>query len=491
MQGFERFQARRHVGLARCFCIDLLLLRAAGLVQLRHQGLQLLQAGMGQLGGFLRALKFFLQLGQAAVVGGGQAVAVGGQALAPGAELAVLLGHAALLGRQHAQGLLDLGHAVALGLGLGLCALQRFFQVGQLLGLVFHLRFQQFGLFVAHQRQLGQTLDFFQRLVSALGPLGALLGQGDQALLHALAAFDHKADFGFQTTDLGAGLVKQPLHLVDLVARSVVGLADRLQIGLNVAQIGHARLQRNHRALRIGLHFGLVGQRFGALEVPLLVLLERHIRLQSLVAQRHFGLFFELFQVDIELAQDIFDPRQIGAGIAQAVFGLAAALFVFGHARGFFQKQAQLFGLGFDDAADRALANDGVGAWPQAGAQKHVLHIAPAHRLVIDEVARRPVARKHPAHRNLAKLAPLAAGAVVGVVKHQLHAGAAGRFAGGGAVKNHVLHGLAAQLAGAAFAQNPAHRVHDVGLAAAIGPDHAHQLPRQQKVGWLYKGLES
>ena len=240
LQGFERLQTRGHVGLARSLVVDLLLLRAAGLVQLRHQGLQFLQAGVGQLGGLLRALKLFLQLGQAAVVGGGQAVAVGGQALAPGAELAVLLGHAALLSRQHAQGLLDLGHAVALGLGLRLGAFQRFFQVGQLLGLVFNLGFQQFGLLVAHQRQLGQALYLLQRLVAALGPLGALLGQGDQALLHALAAFDHKADFRLQAPHLCTGLVKQPLHLVDLVARSVVGLADRFQIGLNVAQIGHA-----------------------------------------------------------------------------------------------------------------------------------------------------------------------------------------------------------------------------------------------------------
>src|SRR6218665_2281066 len=39
--------------------------------------------------------------------------------------------------------------------------------------------------------------------------------------------------------------------------------------------------------------------------------------------------------------------------------------------------------------------------------------------------------------------------------------------------------------------QHPAHRVHDVGLAAAVGPDHAHQLPGQHEGGRFGKRLES
>ena len=62
--------------------------------------------------------------------------------------------------------------------------------------------------------------------------------------------------------------------------------------------------------------------------------------------------------------------------------------------------------------------------------------------------------------------------AVVGIVKHQFHTGAAGGLARGGAVKDHILHGLAAQFAGAALAQNPAYRVHDVGLTATVRADH-------------------
>jgi hypothetical protein len=74
-------------------------------------------------------------------------------------------------------------------------------------------------------------------------PLGDLLAQLHQALLGALAAFDHEADLGLQPADLGAGLVQPALGLVDLVAGGVVRLADGLQLGLDVAQVGHARLQ--------------------------------------------------------------------------------------------------------------------------------------------------------------------------------------------------------------------------------------------------------
>ena len=239
------------------------------------------------------------------------------------------------------------------------------------------------------------------------------------------------------------------------------------------------------------MYFGLVGKRLSALQKPLLVLLKRHISLQRIVFLSDLGLFFQLFQVGSELTQDVFHPGQVFAGVAQAVLGFAATLFVLGNPGGLFQKQAQLFGFGFNNAANRALPNDGVCARPQARAQKHVLHITPAHRLVVQKVTGSAIAGEHPFDRNFPKLAPLATGAVVRVVKHQLHTGAAGGLAGGGAVENNVLHGLATQLAGLALAQHPAHRIHDVGLAAAVGPHHANQLPRQQKVGGFGEGLES
>ena len=318
-----------------------------------------------------------------------------------------------------------------------------------------------------------------QCLRTALSPLGALGLQHQQALLHALAVFHYVADFGLQAAHLGTGLVQQALALVHLVGGSVMRLAHLLQFGLDMAYVGQARFQRIDGGLRIALHLDLLGLRFGAAQKPYLVLLARDIRLHGLVLLRDFGLALQFFQTAIEFAQNVFYPRKVGARIGQPVFSLAAALFVFGYTRCLFQKQAQLFGLGFNNAANRALPNDGVGPRPQTGTQKHVLHVAAAHRLVVDEVTGSAVARQYPAHGNFGELAPLAAGAVVGIVKDQLDAGTAGRFACRRAVEYDILHGLATQFAGAALAQNPAHGIHDVRFATAVGTHYPDQLAWQ------------
>ena len=262
------------------------------------------------------------------------------------------------------------------------------------------------GLFLGFHALRGQVLDLGGRLVLARGPLRGLFLQLHQPLLDALAALDHEADLGLQPADLGAGLVQLALRLVDLVAGRVVGLADGLELALDAAQVGHARFEVVHRLLGVGLDLGLVGLALGALQEPQLVLLERDVGLQRVVLLRDLGLLLQLVQVGVELAQDVLDPRQVLARVREAVLGLAPALLVLGDARGFLQEQAQLLGLGFDDPADRALADDGVGARAQAGAQEHVLHVAPAHRLVVDVVAGGAVARQHALDGDLGELAP-------------------------------------------------------------------------------------
>ena len=148
----------------------------------------------------------------------------------------------------------------------------------------------------------------------------------------------------------------------------------------------------------------------------------------------------------VQFTQDVFDTGQIIACVVQAVFGFAATFFVFGHACGFFQKHAQFFGFGFDDARDHALTDNRVGARPQAGTHENVLHIAAAHLLAIDVVARTTIARKHTTHGDFGVLTPLTARATFVVVKHQFDRRARRRFATARSIENHVGHGFTAQL---------------------------------------------
>src|SRR4029079_16129616 len=84
-----------------------------------------------------------------------------------------------------------------------------------------------------------------------------------------------------------------------------------------------------------------------------------------------------------------------------------------------------------------------------------------------------------------------AAGAALVVREHELDARAARGLPQVRAVEDHVLHRLAAQLARLALAEHPAHRVDDVGLAAAVGADDADELPGKLEVGRLDEGLET
>ena len=85
---------------------------------------------------------------------------------------------------------------------------------------------------------------------------------------------------------------------------------------------------------------------------------------------RDFGLRGELFQLVFQFALNVVDAVQIVARVFQARLGFFTTFLVFGHAGGFFQIAAQLFGLGFDQPCDHALLDNRVGACADAGAQK-------------------------------------------------------------------------------------------------------------------------
>ena len=160
--------------------------------------------------------------------------------------------------------LLYLHHGGALLAGPALAVAQGVFQVGQAHGLLFDLSGQQFGLFFGIDTSARQVFQLQRSFVLAFGPLGHLLGQRDQPLLHTLAAFHHIADFCFQPADFGSAFVQLGLRLVDMVAGRVVRLAHRLQGGFGVAQLGHARFQVVHGLQTLGTHARLLGLGVGA-----------------------------------------------------------------------------------------------------------------------------------------------------------------------------------------------------------------------------------
>ena len=204
----------------------------------------------------------------------------------------------------------------------------------------------------------------------------------------------------------------------------------------------------------------------------------RGLALQRLVLPGDLRLAGQLLDLRLELAADVVDARQVLARVGEAVLGLAAALLVLRDAGRLLEEDAQLLGLRLDHPRDHALLDDRVGPRPEAGAEEDVVDVAAADLGVVDVVGRLAVALQDALHRDLGVLRPLAGGLAEAVVERELDARARHRAALGRAVEDHVLHRLAAQRARAGLAEHPAHRVDDVGLAAAVRADHADELAR-------------
>jgi len=98
---------------------------------------------------------------------------------------------------------------------------------------------------------------------------------------------------------------------------------------------------------------------------------------------------------------------------------------------------------------------------------------------------------QHALHRDLGVLRPLAARPPERIVEQQLDRRARERLAVARAVEDDVLHRVAAQGGGARFAEHPADRVDDVGLAAAVRTDNADELAWNVDGSGIYEGLEA
>jgi hypothetical protein len=123
-----------------------------------------------------------------------------------------------------------------------------------------------------------------------------------------------------------------------------VRLAHRLQLGLDVAQLGQAGFQRGGGFGTGGLHALLFLGRVAAASGTTAGAASACPGPAGAVAGGHLGLLLELVEVVVQLAQDVVHARQVLARVLQPVLGLAAAFLVLADAGGLFQEQAQLFG---------------------------------------------------------------------------------------------------------------------------------------------------
>ena len=138
-------------------------------------------------------------------------------------------------------------------------------------------------------------------------------------------------------------------------------------------------------------------------------------------------------------------------------------------ARRLLHEPPPLVGLGQQDLLHLALADHGVHLAAEAGVGQELHHVQPPHLGPVQVVLALAVAVEPPHHRHLVELDRQRAALVV---EHQLDLADAGRLAHVGSAEQHVLSGRGPQLGRRLHGHRPLQGVGDVGLAAAVGPDH-------------------
>ena len=200
------------------------------------------------------------------------------------------------------------------------------------------------------------------------------------------------------------------------------------------------------------------------------------------------GLPAQRLELAAQLAGEVLDPGEVGLHRVQLAQRLLLALAVLEDARGLLDEGAAAHRVGVQDGVELALADDDVHLAADAGVGEQLLDVEQPAGVAVDLVLAAAVAEHDPRDGDLGVLDGQRA---VGVVDGQGDLGAAQRRAAGGAGEDDVLHLAAAQRLGALLAHDPGERVHDVGLAGAVGADDAGDAGFEAQRRRRGEGLEA
>ncbi len=192
-----------------------------------------------------------------------------------------------------------------------------------------------------------------------------------------------------------------------------------------------------------------------------------------------------------ELIDHVFEPQQVLLGCAQPQFGLVTPRMQTGNAGGFFQHAPALLGLGLDDLADAALMHERGRARAGRSVGQQNLHVARPHFAAVDPIGRALLALDPPRHVEALVLVELGGRLARAVVDVHRDFGVVARRPDVGAGEDHVLHVGGAQRLVRGLPHDPAQRLDEIRLAAAVRPDHAGEARLDQEIGRLDERLKA
>ena len=196
-------------------------------------------------------------------------------------------------------------------------------------------------------------------------------------------------------------------------------------------------------------------------------------------------------QIALQFVAEISETLEILTRAPHPVLGLAPALLVLGYASRLLNENTEFLWLRFYESRHDTLLNDGVAAWPKAGAQKEVGDIPSATLCAIQVVLGLCLTGHYTADRDFVVGGKFPGNLPHRVIKNQLYGRLTDRLPAGRAVENHIGHGLATQCLGRTLAHDPPHRIDDIGFTAAIWPDNRAHIARELDGGGVNKGFEA
>ncbi len=212
------------------------------------------------------------------------------------------------------------------------------------------------------------------------------------------------------------------------------------------------------------------------------------LALDALVQLGGLGLALQRLQPCPRLALDVQRAIQVVLRALELELRATAALAVLAEPGRLLDQHPPVARLGGDDRLDAALGDDGVHLLAEARVGEDLDHVDEPALGAVDAVLALPRAVQPPQDRDLADRQVQPTG---GVVEHDLDLGLGSRLDAAGTREDHVLHRLAANGQGRLLAHRPQHRVGDIGLARAVGPDDHRHAGREGQPRAVGEGLEA
>ena len=186
-------------------------------------------------------------------------------------------------------------------------------------------------------------------------------------------------------------------------------------------------------------------------------------------------LTLQILQLRLQRLHDIVQAFHVSFRRAQAQFGLVPPGMQASDAGGLFQQGPAVNRFGVDNLANATLADQGRRMCPGRRIREQQLHITGPHFVAVDPVSGTAVPFNCAGHFQFIRIVEDSGRRAVFVFDYQGDLGQIAAAAVLRTVENHIVHSAAAHAFGRIFPHHPAQGFHQIGFAAAIGPDHAGQ----------------